>query len=84
MDRYALGDELVGVLADGAVDEGEQARYLGLGPAPVLAAEDIQAQDLDPAVGRVADDGHDGVNALDVAGDPRQTARPRPSGGCHP
>ena len=59
-DPNPLGDELVGVLADGAVDQAEQAGDLVVGPAPVLAAEDIQGEDLDPlsgatrTIGRIA------------------------------
>ena len=77
MHAHALIDQLVGVLAHGAIDQAEQAGDLFVGPAPVLLAEDVQRQDLDAAVGRDLDDGPDGLDPLDVAGDARQ-----PAGSC--
>ena len=72
-------DELVGVLAHGAVDQPEEPGDLVVGTSPVLGAERVDAQRLDAAVARAADDRADRLDALDVAGEDRQAALARPA-----
>ena len=68
----ALCDQLVGVLSHGAVDQAEQAGHLVVGAPPVLPAEDVEREHLDPLVGRDAHHRPDRLDPLDVASDGRQ------------
>src|SRR5439155_20702317 len=59
----ALGAKLVGLAPDRRLEEAEQAHDLVVGPGPVLAAERVQGQDLDPAPNGMPQEAPDRLDA---------------------
>ncbi len=62
LDPDSLRHQLVGMLPDCPVDQPKQTGHLVVRPTPVLAAEDVERQHLDPLV---RGDQHDRANGLD-------------------
>ena len=72
-DAHALAPQLVGLAADGRLEQAEQAPDFVVGARPVLAAERVQRQDGDAPSDGMAEDLADG---LDAGGMPIELRQP--------